>query len=87
MSDKRDRDRRPRRGRSDEPDFPPEYLAKLPAVPIAPGAVLNPTVTRFDATRGFGFVALSDGLPEAFLTSVRSLTPGANPSRPATGFS
>jgi cold shock protein len=83
VSDKRDRDRRPRRGRSDEPDFPPEYLAELPAVPIAAGPVLDATVTRFDATRGFGFVAVSDGSPEAFLhvsafsdTGRESVSPG-----------
>jgi cold shock protein len=34
-------------------------------MPIA--AVLDATVTRFDVTRGFGFVALLDGSPDAFL--------------------
>jgi CspA family cold shock protein len=66
VSDKRDRGRRPRRGRPDEADFPPEYLAEQPVVPVAAPA-LDATVTRFDVTRGFGFVAVSDGLPEAFL--------------------
>jgi CspA family cold shock protein len=83
VSDKRGRDRRPRRGRSDEEDFPPEYLAEQPAVPIAAAAVLDATVTRFDATRGFGFVAMSDGSPDAFLhisalsgTGRESVSPG-----------
>jgi cold shock protein len=67
VSDKRDRDRRPRRGRFDEPEFPPEYLPELPPGPIATGTVLDATVARFDVARGFGFVALSDGSPDAFL--------------------
>jgi cold shock protein len=44
-------------------------------VPIAVGALLDATVTRFDAARGFGFVTVSDGSPDAFLdVSVLSAT-------------
>jgi CspA family cold shock protein len=82
VSDKRDRnDWRPRRGRFDEPL--PEYLPELPPVPIGTGAVFDATVARFEAARGFGFVALSDGSPDAFLhvsalstTGRESVSPG-----------
>jgi CspA family cold shock protein len=52
-------------------------------MPTAAGPVLDGTVTRFDATRGFGFVAMSDGTPDAFLhvsllsdTGRESVSPG-----------
>ena len=73
MSDKRDRNgRRPRRGRFDEPEFPPGY-AEQPTGSIAADAVLDATVTRFDLTRGFGFLAMSDGSPDAFM-HIRTLS-------------
>jgi len=68
VSDKRDRNnRRPRRGGFDEPEFAPAYLPEQPAVLTTSSPILDATVTRFDAGRGFGFVAFLDGSPDAFL--------------------
>src|SRR3954462_1679997 len=66
MSDKRERDHR--RERQPGFDDQPEYF--FPATPPAPAAHSEPiaaTVTRFNAERGFGFVALADGSGDAFL--------------------
>jgi CspA family cold shock protein len=76
LSDKRDRNnRRPRRGRHDNPGFPPDYFDEQPALPtvkrhaapVASDTIVDATVVRFDVGRGFGFVAVSVGSPDVFL--------------------
>ena len=82
MSDKRDRTNR-RRERPVFDDDHPSYPATMPLQPpplIARGPELDATVKRFNAEKGFGFVALADGSPDAFLhvtkLSGNSVLPG-----------
>src|SRR4051794_27425936 len=69
MSDKPNRDR-PRRGQPDFDDQPDYFSGPAPRVPAPAAAQSEPVdavVKRFNADRGFGFVALSDGSPDAFI--------------------
>src|SRR4051794_12093901 len=68
VSNKRERASRGRERPAFDDDqpiyFPPMSPQAQPSVPRGPE--LDATVKRFDAGRGFGFVALSDGSPDAF---------------------
>src|SRR6478672_4083657 len=83
MSDKPNRDR-PRRGQPDFDDQPDYFSGPAPRVPAPAAAQSEPVdavVKRFNPERGFGFVALSDGSPDAFihiskLNGEQTLAPG-----------
>jgi CspA family cold shock protein len=85
MSDKRDRtwhrERRP--NFDDQPDYlsPPPRQPKRTAPAGSDDPVLDATVKSFNAEKGFGFVALSDGSPDAFL-HINKLDKHAEEPRP-----
>lgn len=69
MSDKRDRSRRSRSNTAfDQPDYSFDRYVPRPAVVAPPPPVaLDAVVKRYDGERGFGFVAIADGSPDAFI--------------------
>ena len=84
MSNKPNRDR-PRRGQPDFDDQPDYFSGPAPRVP-APAAApqsepVDAVVRKFNPERGFGFVTVSDGSPDAFihiskLNGEQTLAPG-----------
>jgi CspA family cold shock protein len=81
MSDKRERDRRRERQPAfdDQPDY---FSGSAPRVPAAAAPqsepVVDAVVKRFNPERGFGFVTLSDGSPDAFIHISRLEGSGQN---------
>ena len=71
MSDKRDRGnrrrQRPAAFEDNEPKFHPYTPPPAAPAPISHALQVEATVKHFNTEKGFGFVALSDGSPDAFL--------------------
>ena len=53
----------------DQPDYSFGDYAERPAIPAPPPArvALDAVVKRYDGDRGFGFVEIADGAPDAFI--------------------
>jgi len=63
--------RRPAFGDDFEPPFepppPPHMARRAPPPPVSSGPAADATLKWFNAEKGFGFVAMADGTPDAFL--------------------
>lgn len=60
--------RRPAFGDDFEPPFEPAPMVRRsPPPPVSSGPPADATLKWFNAEKGFGFVAMSDGSPDAFL--------------------